>query len=117
MANHSMFDEATFDILYKGKIHDYTIEKLSIDTFWGADDKRLANIKMVLEYNNKRFLCQYISVEYFNLQKDFNIEQGFDAILVSECLIYQNYFEHILYFVGNELMTIKCQNIRIHEVS
>lgn len=114
--NRCFFDEETFEILYRGKLHGYTIEKFSFNTFWGENDKRLFDIKIVLEFDGKKFLCCCESVEYFSLQKDFDIEFGFDAILISECLVYPDYFEHTLYFVENIPMTIKCQRMYIRDL-
>lgn len=115
--NRDCFDEQTYHILKNGMINDYTIEKFSMDIFWDEHDQRLANIEMILEYDEKRFLCKYEAVYYFSLQKDFNEEFGFDAILISECIVLSNGFEHYLYFVNNVPMVIKCKTIKIYRLS
>ncbi len=115
--HYKAFDEKTFQILYKGLINDCTIEKLSFNTYWGDNEEHLADIQIILEYNEKRFLCCYKAVSYFSFPKEFYSEFGFDAILISECLIFSDYFEHTLYFVGNIPLVIKCQRMYIENIS
>lgn len=107
--NRSLFNKQTYISLRDGVINDYTIEKFSMNAFWSENDKRLANIEIILEYDDKRLLCIYEAVEYFSLQKDFDDIFGFDAIVISECIVQSEGIEHHLYFVGNKPMIIKCQ--------
>lgn len=115
--NRNLFDEQTYIILKDGVINDYTIEKFSMNIFWNENDKRLANIEIILEYDDKRLLCIYEDVEYFSLQKDFDDIFGFDAILISECIVQPERIEHHLYFVEKKLVIIKCKKIKISHLS
>ena len=115
--NRDYFDVQTYHILKNGMINDFTIESFSMDIFFDKCDKRLANIEMILEYDEKRFLCKYEAVNYFSLHKDFSEEFGFDAILISECIILSKGVEHCLYFVNKEPMIIRCRNIKISSLS
>lgn len=114
--NSNYFDEQTYRILHDGCVNDCTVENFSMNVFWSENDKRLGNIELVLEYDEKRFLCRYENVNYFSMQKDFDEEFGFDAILISECIVFPEGFEHHLYFVNNEPMIIKCKNIKINAI-
>lgn len=115
--NRSLFNKQTYISLRDGVINDYTIEKFSMNAFWSENDKRLANIEIILEYDDKRLLCIYEAVEYFSLQKDFDDIFGFDAIVISECIVQLEGIEHHLYFVGNKPVIIKCQKIKICNLS
>jgi hypothetical protein len=112
----SNFDEETYKILNSGSFQDYKVESIHIDNSVDKDFNHRSMIIMILYGIENKYEIIYKDVSYMSLSKQFDLEVGFDDILIAECILEDDLFIHELVFVGEVPWIIKSKEISIREI-
>lgn len=106
----SHFDIETYKILSSGELHDS--EVMSINLLSSHNDNP-SQFTVSLETEEYQYTCIYHDLKSVSLYNDFNELDGFDDILITECLFENSKFIHEIVFVGEQSWIIQCDKIKI----
>lgn len=109
------FSEDFYQLLKSGNFHDAKVKKVIIDGYDTHDkiDEVFVNLTLVIESEDKSYTITYLKVSKFSLESLVEFGYGIEDILVEECLVTENGFQHELLFVGERSWCIACKEIEM----